>query len=156
MSLSNPKSTAKLFGHPIHPMIVPFPIVFFVSAFVVDLMFLKSGESGWATAATWLLAAGLVTAALAAVAGVTDFVGEPRIRTVRDAWLHMIANVLAVVLEAVNLVLRLGGDADTIGSVGVIISGVVVLILLFSGWKGGELVFRHRVGVANGDQSPLR
>src|SRR3546814_3687607 len=61
----------------------------------------------------------------------------------------MIANVLAVVLGIVNLILRINGGADIIASIGVIISGVVVLMLLFSGWKGGELVFRHRVGVAD-------
>ena len=58
----------------------------------------------------------------------------------------MLANVTAVVLELVNLVLRLR-NPDFIGSTGVYISGVVVLILLYSGWKGGDLVFRHGVGV---------
>ena len=58
----------------------------------------------------------------------------------------MLANVTAVVLELVNLILRLG-NADFIGSAGVYISGVVVLILLYSGWKGGDLVYRHGIGV---------
>ena len=58
----------------------------------------------------------------------------------------MLANVTAVVLEVVNFVLRLN-DPDSIGSTGVYISGVVVLILLYSGWKGGELVYKHGVGV---------
>jgi len=58
----------------------------------------------------------------------------------------MIANVSAVVLEAVNLALRLG-DRGFIGSTGIYLSGIVVGILVYSGWKGGDLVFRHRVGV---------
>ena len=58
----------------------------------------------------------------------------------------MLANVTAVVLEVVNLVLRLN-NPDFILSTGIWISAVVVLILLYSGWLGGELVFRHGIGV---------
>jgi uncharacterized membrane protein len=84
-------------------------------------------------------------AALAAVAGLTDFLGEKRIQG-SDAIKHAIANVTAVVLELINLLLRRGNN-DFIGSTGVWISLVVVLILLYSGWKGGDLVFKHGMGV---------
>jgi uncharacterized membrane protein len=87
-----------------------------------------------------------VTAALAAVAGLTDYLGDDRIRRLGDALKHMLANVIAVVLELVNFVLRLG-NPDFISSTGVYISAIVVLILLYSGWKGGNLVYRHGVGV---------
>jgi uncharacterized membrane protein len=85
-------------------------------------------------------------AALAAVTGLTDYLGDERIRRLGDALKHMLANVTAVVLELVNLLLRLKND-DFIGSTGVYISGVVVLLLLYSGWKGGDLVYRHGIGV---------
>ena len=87
-------------------------------------------------------------AALAAAAGLTDFLGDERIRRLGDALKHMLANVVAVVLELVNLVLRLN-NSDFIPSTGVYISGVVVLILLYSGWKGGDLVYRHGIGVGD-------
>jgi len=87
-------------------------------------------------------------AALAAVAGLTDFFGEKRIQG-SDAIKHMLANVTAVVLELVNFFLRLNNDA-AIGKIGVYLSVVVVLILLYSGWKGGDLVFRHGMGVNDG------
>jgi len=127
-------------------MLVPFPIVCFVGAFVTDLVFLNNGNAGWAEASRWLLGIGLVMAALAAVAGLTDFMGDDRVRRLGDAVKHMLANVTAVVLEVVNLVLRFNND-DAVGSIGVYLSGIVVLILLYSGWLGGELVYRHRVGV---------
>jgi uncharacterized membrane protein len=92
-----------------------------------------------------LLIIGLVMAAFAAVAGLTDFFGDKRIQGA-DAIKHMLANVTAVVLELVNLVLRFN-NPDAIASTGVYISGVVVLILLYSGWKGGDLVYRHGIGV---------
>ena len=149
MNDGNPRSTASLMGHPIHPMLVPFPIVFFISALATDLLFLRNGAEIWATASVWLLGAGLATAALAALAGLVDFFGDRRIRSLRDARMHMIGNIVAVLVEAVNLVLRLGDPAAG-ASTGVILSAVAVAILAFTGWKGGELVFRHRVGVHDG------
>jgi uncharacterized membrane protein len=141
----HPHSTARIGGHPIHPMLVSFPIVCFVLNFVADIIYIQNRSLGWATATHWLLAIGLGFAALAAVAGLTDFLGDKRIQTA-DAVKHMLANVTAVVVELVNLILRLN-NPDFIARTGVILSGVVVLILLYSGWKGGDLVFRHGIGV---------
>lgn len=155
MITPNPRSTARIARHPIHPMLVPFPIAFFVAAFVTDLVFISRADAGWATASMWLLGAGLVAAALAAVAGLIDFLGDARIRGLYDAWAHLIGNLTAVVLEAVNLFLRYAGGADVADSTGVILSGVAVLLLLYTGWKGGELVYRHRVGVVDADQTPI-
>ena len=143
-SHSHPRSTARIGGHPIHPMLIPFPIVCFILTFVCDVLFTQ-GHAELATPSKWLLLIGLVMAALAAVAGLTDFLGDKRIQG-SDAIKHAVANVTAVVLELANLLLRRGNDAF-IGSTGVYISGVVVLILLYSGWKGGDLVFRHGIGV---------
>ena len=150
MSDVNPRSTAKIAGHPLHPMVIPFPIVFFVSAFLTDLVYLSRHNPVWADASMWLLGAGLATAAVAALLGLTDFLGDGRVRAIRDAWLHMIGNVVAVLLEAVNLYLRCSQGAETaIAPSGVVLSGVVVLLLLFNGWKGWELVYRWHVGVAD-------
>jgi uncharacterized membrane protein len=142
----HPRSTAQIGGHPIHPMLVPFPIVCFIGTFLADIIYLQSGDSGWASASCWLLGIGLATAALAATAGVIDYLGDDRIRRLGDALKHMLANVTAVVIEAVNLALRID-DPGFIASTGVWLSGLVVLILLYSGWKGGELVYRHGIGV---------
>ena len=140
----HPRSTARIGGHPIHPMLIPFPIVCFILTFVLDILYVR-GNTGVAGSTNWLLLIGLVMAALAAVAGLTDFFGDKRIQGA-DAIKHMLANVTAVVLELVNLLLR-WKNPEFIGSTGVYISGVVVLILIYSGWKGGDLVFRHGIGV---------
>jgi uncharacterized membrane protein len=142
----HPHSTAKIADHPIHPLLIPFPIVCFVGTLVTDIVYTRNHDGGWATASHWLLAIGLAMAVLAAVAGLTDYLGDDRVRRLGDALKHMLANVTAVVLEAVNLVLRINNN-DFIGSAGVYISAVVVLILVYSGWKGGNLVYRHGVGV---------
>ena len=140
----HPRSTAQIGGHPIHPMLVQFPIVCFILTLVCDVLYTQ-GHTELASASTWLLIVGLVMGALAAVAGLTDFVGDKRIQGA-DAIKHAAANVTAVVLEVVNLVLRLK-NPDSIGSTGVWISLVVVLILLYSGWMGGRLVYIHGIGV---------
>jgi uncharacterized membrane protein len=145
-SHAHPQSTAKIGGHPIHPMLIPFPIVCFIGVLVTDIVFLNNHDPGWATASRYLLGVGIVMAALAAVAGLTDFMGDDRIRGLGDALKHMLANVTAVVLEIVNFVVRLNSD-EAIAKIGIILSVVVVVILIYSGWKGGDLVFRHGIGV---------
>jgi len=144
MNGEHPRSTFQIGGHPIHPMLVQFPIVCFILTFACDIFYTR-GHLELAAASNWLLGIGLVMGALAAVAGLTDFLGDKRIQG-PDAIKHMLANVTAVVLELVNLLLRLN-NPGFIATAGVYISGVVVLILIYSGWKGGALVFRHGIGV---------
>jgi uncharacterized membrane protein len=147
--MSNPKSTASLAGHPIHPMLIPFPIAFFVATFVCDLAYWQTSNSAWATSGAWLLGAGLVMAALAAVAGATDVLGEPRIRALNDVWWHAGGNVLVVVIELYNFYARYADGTAAIVPQGLVLSLIVVCTLLFTGWKGWEMVCRHRVGVAD-------
>ncbi len=142
----HPHSTAKIGGHPIHPMLIPFPIVCFIGVLVTDIVFINNHDAGWATASRYLLGIGIIMAALAAVAGLTDFMGDDRIRRASDALKHMLANVAAVVLEIVNFFVRMNSDA-AIPSTGIILSAVVVLLLIYSGWKGGDLVYHHGIGV---------
>lgn len=139
------RSTASIKGHPIHPMLVSFPIALFLAALATDIAFAVDGSAGWAEASKWLIGGGIVGALLAALAGFVDFFGNKAVRELRDAWLHMFANLTAVVLELISLLLRLADDTAA-GSTGLALSVAVALILAFSGWKGGELVFRHGVG----------
>jgi uncharacterized membrane protein len=144
----NPKSTAKVGGHPIHPMLIVFPIAFLVGTFLCDLAYWIDGDPGFAQAALWLLGLGVITALLAALAGFADFLGENRIRRIGDAWQHMIGNLVAVALAIAGLVVRLeAGAEEAVIPVGLLLSTAVVVILVYTGWKGGELVYRHRVGV---------
>src|SRR5437868_7131455 len=99
MATLNPKSTASIAGHPIHPMLIPFPIALFVSAFLCDIVYWQTATVGWSTAALWLIGAGLVGAALAAIAGLIDVLGEPRIRALNDAWWHAGGNIVVVLLQ---------------------------------------------------------
>ena len=147
----NPKTTAAIGDHPLHPMIIPFPVAFLVGAPIADLAFIGTGDNFWARAAMWLIGAGIVMALVAAAAGFTDFFSEPRIRRLNDAWYHMVGNLAAVVLALVNFYLRYAQGAEAaIKPWGVVLSLIVVGILLFTGWKGWQLVYQHHVGVSDG------
>jgi len=106
MNGTNPKSTASIAGHPIHPMLIPFPVVFLVTALVSDFVFWATDYEIWATASMWFLGAGIVMALVAALFGFTDFFGDSRIRDISDAWQHLIGNLVAVVLAFINWFIR--------------------------------------------------
>jgi uncharacterized membrane protein len=145
-------------------MLIPFPVAFLVGAFVADLAFIGTGDGFWARASMWLIGAAIVMALLAALAGFADFFSEPRIRALPDAWYHMIGNLTAVIVAAINFALRYSqGSVAAVKPWGVLLSLVVVCMLLFTGWKGWEMVYRHRVAVfdapeqvATGTRPPQR
>jgi len=146
---TNPRSTASIAGHPIHPMLVPFPIAFFVATFACDLAFWRTGSDYWATTAMWLLSAGLVMAALAALMGLVDLFGDRRIRALRDVWWHAGGNVLMVLIQAFSWYLRYTEGTAAVVPKGAILSLVAVGIMLFTGWKGWRMVYLHHVGVTD-------
>ncbi|HEX6661619.1 MAG TPA: DUF2231 domain-containing protein [Sphingomicrobium sp.] len=152
MPAEHPKSTARIAGHPIHPMLVPLPIGFLVGALLTDIAYVGWGWAYFAYFSTWLIAAGIVTALLAALAGFTDFLGDRRIRALKKAWYHMIGNLAAVALSIVNLLIHNRDGAMAVVPTGITLSAIVVLLLLFNGWMGGEMVFRHGVGVLPSDE----
>ncbi len=88
-------------------------------------------------------------AALAALAGLTHLFGEPRIRALNDAWWHAGGNVIVVLIEIYDWYARYSEGAAAVLPTGLVLSLIVTCILLFTGWKGWEMVYRHRVGVTD-------
>jgi uncharacterized membrane protein len=147
-------STARIAGHPIHPMLVPFPIAFLIGALLADLAFWSTRDPFWAVAGAWLVGAGVTGGALAALAGLTDFLGSRRVRALRVAWIHFLGNATAIVLAIMNLYLRTAAApsaAEVVLPWGLALSVAVVAILTVTGWLGWELVYRHGVGIAVGE-----
>ena len=147
--MSNPRSTASIGGHPIHPMLIPFPVAFFVATLVCDLAFWRGGNGGWFAASQWLLGAGIVMALLAAVAGLIDVLGESRIRALREVWWHAGGNLLLVLIQAWSWYMRYSEGAAAVMPTGLILSAVAVLLMLFTGWMGWQMVYRDHVGVSD-------
>jgi uncharacterized membrane protein len=142
----HPRSTATLAGHPLHPMLIPFPIVCFIGALISDILFASTRDSDWSGGSVWLLGAGLLTGVAAALAGFIDYRGDARIRRIGQARRHMVINSGVMLLEAINFVLRFGEGPPAVHS-GLWLSLLSVALLAYSGWLGGELVYRHGVGV---------
>jgi uncharacterized membrane protein len=133
-------------------MLVPFPIAFLIGALLSDLAYWGSSDVFWARASAWLIGAGIVGAALAAVAGSMDFFSSNAIRDLRAAWIHLIGNVSAVFIALGNLVLRIATDvASPVLPTGIILSAAVVAIFAVTGWLGWEMVYRHGVGLSETD-----
>jgi uncharacterized membrane protein len=147
---NNPKSTAQIAGHPIHPMLIPFPIAFLVGTCATDLAYWGTRNAFWAEASLWLIGAGVVTALIAAIAGFTDFFGEKRIRDLSYAWYHMAGNLIAVAIAIGSFLLRYArGIEAAVLPWGLVLSLATVGLLLFTGWCAGEMIYRHRVAVAD-------
>ena len=142
------RSTAQIANHPIHPMLVPFPIVCFIGALVTDIAYAFTAEMMYADFSSWLLSIGLVFGVLAAIAGLTDFLGNRLIRRQAPAWPHLIGNAVALVLAFFNVLIHTRDAWTSVMPTGLILSILTVLILPVTGWLGGQLVYRHGVGVA--------
>ena len=143
----HPRSTASIFGHPIHAMLVPFPVTCFIGAFVTDLIYSRTYNLQWQYFSIWLLTAGLIMGGLAALFGFVDYFGDRRVRRVRPANWHMALNLLAWLLSLINAFVHSRDGWTAVVPEGLILSGLVVLLLGVSGWLGQSLVYRHRVGV---------
>lgn len=147
--MDNPRSTASVAGHPIHPMLVTIPIACFVGTLLTDIAYWRTAEMTWANFSTWLVTVGVIVGILAAIAGLTDFLGSRRIRAQPTAWLHMAGNLVVLVLSFFNMLIHTRDAWTSVVPTGLILSALVVIILLFTGWLGWALVYRHHVGVAD-------
>lgn len=139
--------------HPLHAILVAFPIGLWTFSLVCDLIFrFASREPVWHLMAWYTLVAGVIGAVVAAVPGVIDFfsITDPRAGKVGMA--HLVINVGLVGLYSINAWLRTLVGPDSV--VPVLLSVVGVAGLVVTGWLGGEMVYVHKVGVAQGEAHP--
>ncbi|WP_313900786.1 DUF2231 domain-containing protein [Methylobacterium sp. J-077] len=148
-----PRSTASIAGHPIHPMLVPIPIVCFVGTFVTDIAYWSTANMQWANFSVWLLSVGLIASVFAGIAGAVDFFGDRSIRRLKPAWIHAGGNALALILAILNVFVHSRDAYTSVVPTGLILSALVVLILAVTGWNGAELIHRYRVGVLPGERA---
>ncbi|MGN6466151.1 MAG: DUF2231 domain-containing protein, partial [Rhizobiaceae bacterium] len=99
-------STATVARHPIHPMLVPFPIVCLVGTLITDVTYWRTAEMMWADFSAWLITVGVVLGYLAAIAGLIDFFGNRLVRQQRPAWPHVIGNLVVLILATINMLVH--------------------------------------------------
>lgn len=144
------ESKAKAFGHPVHPMLVVFPLGLFATSLVFDLVRLAGGGEGFSTAAFYMIAAGIIGGLVAAVFGLVDWLAIPRgTRAKTIGAFHGLLNVAIVSLYVFSWGIRYG-DHEAANGGAILLSGMAVLLALVAGWLGGELVDRLGVGVDDG------
>ena len=148
-SRDNPASTASIFGHPLHPLLVPFPIVGFIGALLTDIVYANTADMQWANFSVWLLTAGLVMGALAVLTGLIDYFGDRRVRSLGAATVHGVGNIVVMLLALWNVFVHSRDAWTSVMPTGLILSIATVVLMAATGWLGGTLVYRHRVGVAN-------
>jgi uncharacterized membrane protein len=141
------RSRASIGGHPLHPVLVPFPLAFLTGAALTDIVYWQSTETFWAQASFWLLAAGLAGGIAAALLGLIDFVSIPRARQGPAGWVHLIGNPAVLAISLFNLARRQPDPQASILPVGLVLSLLTVALLLITGWFGGELAYRYKIGV---------
>lgn len=144
------ESRAKLLGHPIHQMLIVFPLGLLGMAVIFDIIRLLGGATGLATASYHMIAAGVITGLLAAIFGFVDWLAIPSgTRAKHIGRLHAIGNVIVVVLFAISWWLR-RPDPAAPSTLAFVLGLVGLLLALVTGWLGGELVDRLGVGVSDG------
>jgi uncharacterized membrane protein len=144
------ESKARVMGHPIHPILVPFPIGLLTTSVIFDVVYLLAGGARWAEISFWMIAVGVIGGLLAAVFGFIDWLGIPSGTRAKSIGLgHGLSNVLMVALFAVSWLLRSGAPGDP-GVLPIVLSFLGVGLVSLGGFLGGELVFRMGIGVEEG------
>jgi uncharacterized membrane protein len=142
-----PRSTVQIAQHPLHPMLVPVPIVCFIGALLTDVMYYLTAEMMWADFSAWLLVVGVIIGVLAAIAGLIDLLSSRAIRSLTPAWPHAIGNVVVLALAFFNALIHSRDAWTSVVPTGLILSIITVLVLTVTGWLGWAMVYRHGVGV---------
>jgi uncharacterized membrane protein len=137
-------------GHPIHPMLVAFPIGLWFTSFAVDILFYCVHQLTLLSISKFLIAAGCLGAIAAAIPGIIDWWTLKDPNVVRVANWHARLNIAALIVFGISLYLRMQSHGHLVGHRLMIpfgISLVGVILISISGWLGGELVYKHGVGV---------
>lgn len=141
------KSKVNIKSHPLHPILIPFPIAFFTGTLLSHLVGWLMNKPGLLVTAYYLNMAGIGFALLAAIPGFVDFLYTvpPKSSGKKRAAQHGITNVIMLVCFVVAFFLRRnGGSSDVLLALLEIIG---VSLMIIAGWLGGTLVYRNQIGV---------
>ncbi|MCP8884457.1 DUF2231 domain-containing protein [Devosia sp. XJ19-1] len=133
-------------GHPIHAMLVHFPIAFVVATLGVDIFYWWNGELFWLEVGKWAAGAAFGFGVLAAVVGTLELLAVPGIRVRVASWNHAIAAMVMLAIVGANAGMRIYWPEAVLPS-GLMLSVLATMAAGFAGWHGGKLVFDHGVGL---------
>jgi uncharacterized membrane protein len=143
-------SRIKIAGHPVHPMLIVFPVAFYTAALAGYIAYAVNDNSFWFRLAYVANVAGVVMAIVAALPGFIDWLNIPSdSRAKKTGLFHMTANVIALLLYGINCRIQCGKWDDINPSLGpaIILTGLGFALTLAAGFLGWTLVQKHHVGV---------
>lgn len=145
-------SRAAIAGHPLHPMLIHFPVAALVGLVGADAAFIWNGDPFWARVGVWLAGVGALGGWGASMAGLVDLITVGRIRRLVTAWGHAIIAVMMLSMASMNWMIRLGDDPGVhVNPWGAGITLVTAGFIALAAYLGGRLVYEHAVAVDTSD-----
>jgi uncharacterized membrane protein len=145
------KTPASIDGHPIHAMLIAFPLGLFITGTVFDILTLITGSDLWRVLAFYTIAAGIIGGLAATVPGFIDYLSlSGRARWVAT-W-HMAFNLAVMVLFGASFILRTTWGSQWVPAGSSLPQALTIIgaaLLGISGWLGGSLVYKHGVGTVS-------
>ena len=145
------ESKTAIAGHPIHAMSVAFPIALSFCLFGADLLYWWTADAFYARAALWAAGTGFFFGMLAGFSGTAEILFVPGIRARAASWTHAIIAVTLLAVLGANWGHRLYGWEEAVLPYGILLSALCVVMVIFTGWHGGKLVFDYRLGTSKGN-----
>lgn len=140
-------SKAAIGGHPLHPMLIHFPVAALIALLPADLAYLWTLDSFWSRAGLWLAGIGALGGWVASVFGLIDLLLVTEIRRKVTAWCHAILAVMMLSLASLNWLLRYQDDGQNIHLWALYLSAITAVLIALAAYLGGRLVYEHAVGV---------
>lgn len=140
------ESRIALAGHPIHAMLVAFPIALTMSVLGADLLYWWTGDAFWAIAAGWAAFGAFAMAVLAAITGTVELLMVPGIRNRAASWTHFLLAMTLLSILGLNWLIRIGAAEEAVLPLGLALSFLAAGMTAMTGWHGGKLVFDYQMG----------
>ena len=149
-ALQETESRVAIAGHPLHAMLVAFPIALTISVLGADLLYWWTGDAFWPQAAGWAAFGAFVMGVVAGITGTVELLIVPGIRNRSASWTHFVLAVMLLSLMGANWVLRIGDPEGAVLPLGLVVSALAAGLTAVTGWHGGKLVFDYQIGTRSG------
>ena len=143
------KTAVAIARHPIHPMVVPFPIAFLMIIVATDLAYLRTADEFWARTSLWLAGGGTLPGIGAGIIGTAELLLIRGIRHRAAGWSHFVLAVMLLAVAFINWLTRLDSPTEAIHGSGLYLSLLGAGLVAIAGWLGGDLCSSTTSGLAS-------
>lgn len=144
------QSKIKILGHPLHPMLVPFPIAFYTATMLCCFVYERTDNTFWFRVAFVANCAAVITALIAALPGLIDWLSIPQVADAKNTgFKHLVANVFCIGLFTASGIVMYTNFryAHPPIQTNIFLASFGFLVMLYAGFKGWRLVQTHHVGI---------